>query len=54
MKVFEPTTTLKVSLFLAGDGYPPAGPRSEEEFELAVSTAASIAHHLIGQGTPVG
>jgi uncharacterized protein (DUF58 family) len=54
VKVFEPTTTLKVSLFLAGDGYPPDGPRSEEEFELAVSTAASIAHHLIDQGTPVG
>jgi uncharacterized protein (DUF58 family) len=54
VKVFEPTTTLKVSLFLAGDGYPPDGPRSEEEFELAVSTAASIAHYLIDQGTPVG
>ena len=54
VKVFEPTTTLKVSLFLAGDGYPPDGSRSEEEFELAVSTAASIAHHLIDQGTPVG
>jgi len=54
VKVFEPTTTLKISLFLAGDGYPPDGPRSEEEFELAVSTAASIAHQLIDQGTPVG
>jgi uncharacterized protein (DUF58 family) len=54
VKVFEPTTTLKVSLFLAGDGYPSDSPRSEEEFELAVSTAASIAHHLIDQGTPVG
>jgi uncharacterized protein (DUF58 family) len=54
VKVFEPATTLKVSLFLAGDGYPPCAPRSEEEFELAVSTAASIAHHLTDQGTPVG
>jgi uncharacterized protein (DUF58 family) len=54
VKVFEPTTTLKVSLFLAGDGYPRDGFRSEEEFELAVSTAASIAHHLIDQGTLVG
>jgi uncharacterized protein (DUF58 family) len=54
VKVFEPTTTLKVSIFLAGDGYLPGSPRSEEEFELAVSTAASIAHHLIGQGVPVG
>jgi len=54
VKVFEPTTTLKVSIFLAGDGYSPGSPRSEEEFELAVSTAASIAHHLIDQGVPVG
>jgi len=54
VKVFEPTTTLKVSLFLAGDGYPLYAPRAEEEFELAVSTAASIAHHLIDQGIPVG
>jgi uncharacterized protein (DUF58 family) len=54
VKVFEPTTTLKVSIFLAGDGYPPHRFRAEEDFELAVSTAASIAHHLIDQGTPVG
>jgi uncharacterized protein (DUF58 family) len=54
VKVFEPTTTLKVSLFLAGDGYPADSPLCEEEFELAVSTAASVAHHLIDQGTPVG
>ena len=54
VKVFEPTTTLKVSLSLSGDGYPPHAPRSEEEFELAASTAASIAHHLIDQGIPVG
>ncbi len=54
VKVFEPTTTLKVSLSLSVDGYPPHAPRSEEEFELAASTAASIAHHLIDQGIPVG
>jgi uncharacterized protein (DUF58 family) len=54
VKVFEPTTTLKVSLFLAADGFLPDGPRGEEEFELAVSAAASIAHHLIDRGTLVG
>lgn len=54
VKVFEPRTTLKVSLFLAGDGYPPDDPQSGEQFELAVSTVASIARHLIDQGTPVG
>ncbi len=54
VKVFEPTTTLKVCLFLAGDGYPSDDPQSEEVFELAVSAVASVAHHLIDQGTPVG
>jgi uncharacterized protein (DUF58 family) len=54
VKVFEPTTTLKVSLFLAADGFAPDGPRGEEEFELAVSAAASIAYHLIDRGAQVG
>ena len=54
VKIFEPTTTLKVSLFLAADGFPADGPRGEEEFELAVSAAASIAHYLIDRGAPVG
>ena len=54
VKVFEPTTTLKVSLFLAGDGFQQDPSPAGEEFELAVSSAASIAHYLIDQGTPVG
>jgi uncharacterized protein (DUF58 family) len=51
VKVFEPTTTLKVSLFLAADGFQPI---DMEDFELAVSVAASVAYCLIEQGTPVG
>ena len=54
VKVFEPTTTLKVSVFLAADGFPPEGSAAGEEFELAVSAAASVARHLIGRGTLVG
>lgn len=49
VKVFEPTTTLKAALFLAvdsfkhrhGEGY------GGDDFELGISVAASIAHHLI-------
>jgi len=54
VKIFEPTTTLKVSLFLVADSFPPDGARGEEEFELGLSAAASIAHHLIDRGGPVG
>ncbi len=54
VKVFESTTTLKVSLFLAIDSFPSNGSHPEEDFELAISAAASIAYHLIEQGTPVG
>ncbi len=54
VKIFEPTTTLKVSLFLAADGFQPNDSRSVEDFELAVSVAASVAYYLVEQGTPVG
>jgi uncharacterized protein (DUF58 family) len=54
VKVFEPTTTLKVSLFLDASGFQPNDPAAAEDFELAVSAAASIAYQLTEQGTPVG
>ena len=54
VKVFEPTTTLKISLFLAGDWFSQNGAAGAEDFELAVSVAASIAYHLVEQGGPVG
>jgi len=54
VKVFEPTTTLKVALFLAVDSFRHDGDNEEEEFELGISTAASIANCIIEQGSPVG
>jgi uncharacterized protein (DUF58 family) len=49
VKVFEPTTTLKVALFLAVDSFKPqtGEAHSDEDFELGISAAASIANHLI-------
>ena len=54
VKVFEPTTTFKVTFFLAVDSFHCDGSFLEEEFELAISTAASIAYHISEQGSPVG
>jgi len=55
VKVFEPTTTLRVALFLDADGFAGlAAPSGEVHFELAVSLIASLADHLIGQRHPVG
>lgn len=54
VKVFEPTTTLKVALFLAIDSFEHDGLYNEEDFELGISTAASIANYITEQGSPVG
>jgi len=54
VKVFEPTTTLKVALFLAVDSFPHDGASTEDNFELGISTAASVANHITDQGSPVG
>ena len=54
VKVFEPTTTLKVTLFLAVDSFGHDGANDEEDFELGISTAASIASYVTEQGSPVG
>jgi uncharacterized protein (DUF58 family) len=53
-RVYEPSTTLQVALFLAVDSFSPSGSRGEAEFELGISVAASLAHHLTGQDNPVG
>jgi len=53
-KVYEPTTTLKVALFLAIDSFKHDGTYSEEDFELGISVAASIANYVTEQGSPVG
>jgi len=54
VKVFEPTTTLKAALFLAIDSFQHDGPQDEENFELGISTAASVANHLTEQRSSVG
>jgi len=54
VKVFEPTTTLKVALFLAVDSFWHDGPGTDEDFELGISAAASLANHLIEERGSVG
>jgi uncharacterized protein (DUF58 family) len=54
VKVFEPTTTLQASLFLAADGFRENGDLHEPDFEWAISLAASIAQDLIKKGIAVG
>ena len=52
VKVFEPTTTLDIALFLAVDGFVDQG--TPDDFELAISTAASIASHIMNAGNAIG
>jgi len=57
VKVFEPTTTLKVAIFLAVDSFKPrhdGDVDSEGDFELGISTAASIASYLTERRSAVG
>ena len=54
MKVFEPTTSLKIAVFLAVDSFTNGDSFNEEDFELAVSTAGSVARHFNDLGSPVG
>ena len=54
VKVFEPTTTFKVALFLSVDSFKFNGSVREGDFELGISVAASVAYHVIEQGSPAG
>jgi uncharacterized protein (DUF58 family) len=56
VKVFEPTTTLKVAIFLAVDSFTnePEEMYGEEDFEMGISTAASIANYLTERHSAVG
>ncbi|MFP3975541.1 MAG: DUF58 domain-containing protein [Dehalococcoidia bacterium] len=54
VKVFEPTMTLKVALFLVVDSFQREQSQEDEEFELGISVAASLANHLIEKGSAVG
>jgi len=54
VKVFEPTTTLKMALFLALDSFKHDGVYHEDDLELGISTAASVANYVTEQGSLVG
>jgi uncharacterized protein (DUF58 family) len=53
-RIYEPSTTLQVALFLAVDSFSGTVAHGEEEFELGISVAASLASHLTRQDSPVG
>ena len=54
VKVFEPTTTLKTAIFFAVDSFKTGYAEYEENFEMGVSTAASLAYEIVNEGNPVG
>lgn len=54
VKMFEPTTTLKIALFLGVDSFHHEGAFRADDFELGISAVASIAHDVIDHGGPAG
>lgn len=54
VKIFEPTTTLRVGLFLVMDSFRDTGTWKNQELELGISTAASLAKFLIEKNSHVG
>jgi uncharacterized protein (DUF58 family) len=54
VKVYEPTASVRVALFLAMESFHGSGGWDDESLELGISTAASVAHELLGRGCPVG
>jgi uncharacterized protein (DUF58 family) len=54
VKVFEPTTTLKTAIFLAVDTFQYNGSWKEDELELGISTAGSLANYLVEKNSQVG
>lgn len=54
VKVFETTTTLRVAIFLAMESFQYEGIWNENELELGISTAASLANYLIDKKSQVG
>ena len=54
VKIFESTTTLKLAIFLAIDSFKYGGIFKEDDFELGISTTASIINHVTEQGNAVG
>jgi uncharacterized protein (DUF58 family) len=53
VKILEPTTTLDVVIFLAIDSFKHDS-NDDNDFELGISTAASIAKYIIDKGSPAG
>jgi len=51
VKVFEPTTTLKIALFIVVNSFQSG---DENDFELGVSAAASLANYIIQKRNQVG
>jgi uncharacterized protein (DUF58 family) len=54
VKIFEPTTTLKVAIFLAIDSFHREGAWEEKDFELGISSAASLANYLVERNSQAG
>lgn len=52
VKVFEPTTSLQLAVFIDVESF--SASKDQAPFELAVSTAASLAWQVINQAQPVG
>jgi uncharacterized protein (DUF58 family) len=54
VKVFEAATTRKIALFVAADSFETGGNAPDNDFEFALSVAASMAHDAIGRKAAVG
>jgi uncharacterized protein (DUF58 family) len=54
VKVFEPSTTLRVGIFLGVDSFQKNGIWDVEELELGISVAASLASHLADKNSQIG
>ena len=54
VKIFEPTTTVHVGIFLAIDSFRHAGAFNDAELEVGISAAASLASYLIDKHSLAG
>ena len=56
-KIYEPTTTLRLAILVEVESFAPAGPEDAaagEQYELALSLAASLAEEMLRLRHPVG
>jgi uncharacterized protein (DUF58 family) len=54
VKIFEPSTTLRVDIFLSIDSFQQEGQWNLEELEKGISSSASLAKHLLEKKSQVG